>query len=121
MGYINEKKQITIHSLSCKVGDRLKANHGNRIVAANWRMSPTSDMLFMAKISIQGMDRIGLLNEITQIISNQYNANMRKLVVECAEDMFSATIQMMVKNKTQVDDVMKQLKNINGINTVLRL
>jgi len=121
MGYINEKKQITIHSLSCKVGERLKANHGNRIVAANWRMSPTSDMLFMAKVSIQGMDRIGLLNEITQIISNQYNANMRKLVVECAEDMFSATIQMMVKNKTQVDDVMKQLKNINGINTVLRL
>ncbi len=119
MGYMNEKKQITIHTLSCKIAEKLKANHGNRVLYAQWNM--TGDMLFLAKISIQGVDRIGLLNEITQIISNQYNTNMKKLVVECSDDMFTCTIQLMVKNKNQVDEVIDMLKSVGGINNVSRL
>jgi GTP pyrophosphokinase len=119
MGYLNDKKQIVIHTVECSVAERLKANHGNRVLSAEWNM--TGDMMFMAKILIQGMDRIGLLNDVTQIISNQYNTNMKRLLVECNEDMFTCNIQLLVKNKTQVDEVIQQLKGISGVNTVARI
>lgn len=119
MGYVNLKKQILVHRLACPVAEKLKANHGNRVLYAEWNM--TGDKLFMAKISIQGMDRIGLLNEVTQIISTQHNTNMKRLVVECNEDMFTCEIELMVKNKVQVDDLMDQLKGVNGVNNVIRL
>ncbi len=119
MGYMTDKKQIVIHTVECKIAERLKANHGNRVLSAEWNM--TGDMVFLAKILIQGMDRIGLLNEVTQIISNQYNTNMKRLLVECKEDMFTCNIQLLVKNKTQVDEVIQKLKGINGVNTVARI
>ena len=119
MGYLNEKKQIIVHTLTCSVAEQLKANRGNRLLSAEWEIS--GDMVFPANISIKGMDRIGLLNEVTQIISTQYNANMKKLVVECNEDMFTCTINLMVKNKSQVDEVIEKLKGVNGVNDVIRL
>ena len=119
MGYINEKKQITIHKVNCRIADRLKANHGNRIVEARWNLSGVNT--FLAKIQIQGLDRIAMLNDITKVISTQHNVNMKKLVVECDNDIFNCTIQLMVKNTGEVDDLIKNLKEIKGINSVNRL
>ncbi len=119
MGYINDKKQVTIHKVNCRVADKLKANHGNRIVAARWNIN--DDMLFLAKLQIQGLDRIGLLNEITQVISNQHNVNMKKLVVECESEIFNANIQLLVRNTDEVDDMIRTLKAVKGINSVIRI
>ena len=119
MGYINGKNLVTIHKVNCRVADKLKANHGNRIVAARWNIN--DDMLFLAKIQIQGLDRIGLLNEITQVISNQHNVNMKKLVVECESEIFNANIQLLVRNTDEVDHMIRTLKAVKGINQVIRV
>ena len=62
-----------------------------------------------------------MLNDITKVISTQHNVNMKKLVVECDNDIFNCTIQLMVKNTGEVDDLIKNLKEIKGINSVNRL
>ena len=119
MGYINEKKQVSIHKVGCKVAARLKANHGNRIISARWRVN--SDLMFLAKISIQALDRIGLLNEITQVISNLHNVNMRKLTVECNDQMFNGAIIVEVKNTEQVELLIKNISELEGISSVTRV
>lgn len=119
MGYINEKKQVTIHRVGCKVAERLKANHGNRIVSARWKVK--SDLVFLAKLVIQGVDRIGLFYEITEIISNLNNVNMRKITVECNDEMFNGNIIVEVKNTDQVDHLINSISKLNGISSIVRL
>ena len=119
MGYLNEKKIVTLHLLNCPVAARLKANHGNRVLEVKWNLSGT--MRFMAKIEIRGIDRIGMLNDITQVVSNQHNVNMRKLVVECDNDIFTCRTQVLVKNTGEVEEMIKNLKAVSGVNTVIRL
>ena len=119
MGYVNEKNLITVHRLSCKVAEKLKANHGNRIVEAKWNMNGT--VRFPATIQIDGLDRIGVLNEITQIISTEHSVNIRKLVVESKEEMFNCTILMLVRNLDEVNRVIKSLKAIENVGNVTRI
>ena len=119
MGYVNEKNLITVHRLSCKVAERLKANHGNRIVEAKWNMSGT--VCFPATILVDGLDRIGVLNEITRIISSEHNVNIRKLVVESKEEMFNCNILLLVRNLDEVNLVIKSLKTIENVGNVTRI
>ena len=119
MGYLIDKKHVIVHQLSCKVAEKLKANHGNRILEVNWNMSGT--LRFPATIEIQGLDRIGVLNEITQIISTQHNVNIKKLVVESENNMFNCRISLLVRNTDEVNQMIKNLKPIGGIGAVARV
>jgi GTP pyrophosphokinase len=121
MGYIDDNQQIVIHQLNCPVANRLKANHGNRILAAEWTDEVHRKLLFPIGIYIEGLDRIGLLNEITQVISLQMSANMRKLNVECVEGIFECRIQLYVHDTREVEEVVKKLQNIEGVKTVSRV
>ncbi|MBP5478177.1 MAG: bifunctional (p)ppGpp synthetase/guanosine-3',5'-bis(diphosphate) 3'-pyrophosphohydrolase, partial [Bacteroidaceae bacterium] len=67
MGYVDENNKVIIHKLQCTVAQRLKANHGNRIVGARWEIS--GSMQFEASISLRGIDKPGVLNQMTDVIS----------------------------------------------------
>lgn len=119
MGYIDDDNRIVIHKLQCSTAQRLKANHGNRVLAAKWEMSRI--LHFPANIYIKGIDRLGLLNQITQVISHLLNVNIRKLEIESNEGLFEGKIQIYVHDTTDVQKVMDNLKSIADIKVVARV
>ncbi len=118
MGYIEDDKSITIHKVECHKADRLKASQGKRILAAKWGMHRL--LLFPVNIYIQGLDRMGLLNQITQVISQLLNVNIRKFEIEANEGVFEGRIQLFVHDTTDVTAVMENLKKIKDIKQVAR-
>ncbi len=119
MGYIEDDKSITIHKVECKKADRLKASQGKRLLVAKWGMHRL--LLFPVNIYIQGLDRIGLLNQITQVISQLLNVNIRKFEIEANEGVFEGKIQLFVHDTTDVNAVMENLRNIKDIKQVARI
>ena len=119
MGYLNEKNHVVIHQLNCRVAQKLKANHGNRILEAIWNIGESTR--FIATVEIQGIDRIGLLNDLTRVISTQHNVNIKKLVVECDNEMFNCTVTLQVKNTDEVNQMIKNIRSINGVGAVNRV
>ena len=73
---------------------RVKTSYGNRILDIKWDMH--RKLYFDATIRISGIDRLGMLNEITQVISSQMNVNIHKILITCEEGIFEGTIEMRV-------------------------
>ena len=119
MGFIDDQNHIVIHKLQCPIAARLKANRGNRVLAAQWSMGRT--MLFPVEILIEGLDKMGLLNKMTQVISEQLNVNMHKLVVECNDGIFECHISLFVYDTTQVDTLISNLRQLPDITSVSRI
>lgn len=118
MGFIEDDGSITIHKVECYKAGRLKAGYGKRILAAKWGMHRL--LLFPVNIYIQGLDRMGLLSQITQVISHLLNVNIRKFEIEANEGVFEGRIQLFVHDTTDVAAVMDNLKNIPDIKQVAR-
>ena len=120
MGYIDDNNHVVIHKLQCPVAARLKANHGNRVLAAEWSKK-MSTMLFPVTIFMRALDHMGLLNEITQVISQEMSVNMHKLTVEVKEGIFECTVQLFVHNTNEVDDLLKHLQALKSLDSVSRI
>lgn len=118
MGFIEDDGSITIHKVECYKAGRLKAGYGKRILAAKWGMHRL--LLFPVNIYIQGLDRMGLLSQITQVISHLLNVNIRKFEIEANEGVFEGRIQLFVHDTTDVAAVMDNLKKIPDIKQVAR-
>lgn len=86
LGYINENNQVIIHKRQCPIAIKLKSSYGNRIIATQW--DTHKELSFLVTIYIKGIDAVGLLNEVTQIISRQLNVNIRKLDIETNDGIF---------------------------------
>lgn len=119
MGYIDDDKHIVIHKVQCPHAEKLKANHGNRILAAKWEMSRMS--LFPVSIHVKGFDKLGLLHEMTQVISQLHGVNIRKLEVECDDGIFECTVQMFVHDTKEVDEIIEGLRAIQDVKEASRI
>jgi len=100
LGYVDENDRIIIHKRQCPVAAKLKSSYGNRILATEW--DTHKELSFLVYIYIKGIDNMGLLNEVTQVISRQLNVNIRKLTIETEDGIFEGKIQLWVHD---VDDV----------------
>ncbi len=116
LGFIDNKKQIEIHKRSCHVAAKLKTSFGNRILDAKWDMHKR--LFFDATIRIQGIDRIGLLNEVTQIISRQLNVNIHKVNIVCEDDIFMGTFDLRVHDREDLQTIIDELKKLEGLQDV---
>ena len=116
LGFIDNKNRIEIHKRNCPVANKLKSSFGNRILDVKWDMH--KQLFFNATIKLRGIDRIGLLNEVTQIISRQLNVNIRKVVFTCEESIFDGLIEMRVHDREDVQKIIDELKDINGIQEI---
>ena len=116
LGYITAKNQIEIHKRNCPVAAKLKSGFGNRILDAKWDMHKR--MLFIATIRISGIDRVGLLNEITQIISSQMSVNIRNLNITCEDGMFDGTLELRVHDRDDVHLIINNLKTIKDLKEI---
>ena len=121
LGYIDDDNHIVIHKVTCPVASRLKTSHGNRIVAAEWAEDQKRTVTYPVDIYIKGLDHVGLLNQITGVISQQQNLNMHKLSVECNDGIFECTIQLLVHDTHEVDQLINHIRLISGLTNVARV
>ena len=119
MGYINNKNQIEIHKRTCPVAAKLKTSYGNRIVDIKWDMH--KKLYFDATIRIGGIDRMGMLNEITQVISSQMSVNIHKLTITSEEGIFEGCIELRVHDRENVQAIIDNLKTIPDLKEISQI
>ena len=119
LGYVDENDRIIIHKRQCPVAAKLKSSYANRILATEW--DTHKELSFLVYIYIKGIDSMGLLNEVTQVISRQLNVNIRKLTIETEDGIFEGKIQLWVHDVDDVKTICNNLKKIQNIKQVSRV
>ena len=119
MGYIDNKNRIEIHRRDCDVASRLKASFGNRILDAKWDMHKV--MFFDATIELRGIDRKGMLHDISEVISDKLDVNMHRITISSEEGIFDGTIEIRVHDRSEVSVIMDELKKIEDLKEVLQI
>lgn len=119
LGYIDENEHVIIHKRQCPIAAKLKSSYGNRIIATAWDTHKT--LSFLVYIYIKGIDSMGLLNEITQVISRQLNVNIRKLDIETIDGIFEGKVQLYVHDVEDVKAITENLRKIKNIKSVTRV
>ncbi len=118
-GFLTVSEGIKVHKKNCPNALSLNSNYAYRILKAKWVDS--SQQEFASEIIISGIDQLGLVNDITQIISSNMNVNMKSLNFETDDGLFSGKIKVVVKNKSLLKRLLEKLKKINGIDKVYRV
>ena len=118
MGWVNNDGEVELHSLTCPRGAVLKASYGKRILNTKWA-SDTGR--FHANIRIEGIDRMGILQEIIQMISMHLSIDIRRLDIEAEGEVFHGDLAVMVNNIKVVNDLCNKLKNIRGVKRAARV
>jgi GTP pyrophosphokinase len=118
-GYQSPEGAIIIHKPKCPVAIRLMSNEGNRIIAVKWTMHKL--VSFIARISMSGIDRIGLVNDITHIISSELNVNMTNINISVHNGIFQGTIDLYIHHTKDLNNLIMKISNIKGIESVKRV
>ena len=119
LGFIDNKHRIEIHKRACPVAAKLKSSYGNRILDAKWDMHKR--LFFDATIHIEGIDRMGMVMDISSIISSQMNVNMHKFTITSEEGVFDGSIELRVHDRENVKEIIDQLKKIEGLQEVTQI
>ena len=119
LGYIDNQNRIEIHKRACPVANKLKASYGNRILDAKWDMH--KKLFFDATIRLGGIDRRGLVNEVTQVISNQLNVDIRKLTFTTEDGIFEGWIDLKVHDRDDVRSIISSLKEIEDLKEISQI
>lgn len=119
LGFIDDDGTVEIHSLDCPRAQMLKAAYGSRIVATEW--DSDGEQKFLAHIHIEGIDRHGILQEITQLISSHLGIDMRKLEIEASDKVFHADLWVRVSDADVVNDLCNRTKAIQGVSSASRI
>jgi guanosine-3',5'-bis(diphosphate) 3'-pyrophosphohydrolase len=118
-GYHSPEGAIIIHKPKCPFAIRIMSNEGNRIIAVKWAIHKL--VSFLARISMTGIDRIGLVNEITNIISFELKVNMTRINITVEEGIFEGTIDLYIHHIKDLNNLILKISNINGIENVKRV
>lgn len=117
-GFVTINEGIKIHRTSCPNALELLSNHGNRVIKARW--TSQKEIAFLAGLRIVGTDRVGLINDVTKVISNELKVNMRSITVDSDAGIFEGTIKLFVNSTQHLDHLMKNLSKVEGIIKVSR-
>lgn len=119
VGFIEDDGSVLVHKKSCQRATDLAAKQGDRIVSAKW--SKHFMMSYLARISITGLDRMGIVSDVSKVISLQLGVNMRKICIETHDEIFEGTVDLYVRNTDDLDKLIKSLSAIKGIESVKRV
>ena len=117
-GFVSTHEGIKIHRISCPNATELLSKHGHRVVKAKW--TSQSEVSFLAGLKIRGTDRVGMMNDVTRIISSELKVNMRSVSIESDNGIFDGSIQLYVHDTKHLDVLTKKLENIEGVEEVAR-
>ncbi|HVX27489.1 MAG TPA: bifunctional (p)ppGpp synthetase/guanosine-3',5'-bis(diphosphate) 3'-pyrophosphohydrolase [Parafilimonas sp.] len=118
-GFVSTGKGLIIHRTNCPNAARLMANYAPRIVKTKW--AKNKEISFLTGLKIIGMDDVGVINKITNVISGELKINIAALTIESGEGIFEGTIKVFVHDKEELDELVDRLKHLNGIHEVQRL
>ena len=119
VAFIEDDGTVTIHKKSCPKANDLASKEGHRIVSAKW--SKHFMMSYLARISLEGIDRVGVLSDLTRVISLVLGVNMRKLHIETHDEIFEGFIDLYVHNTDDLDKLIKAISKVKGIERVKRV
>ena len=117
-GFVTINEGIKIHKKTCTNAVGLQSKFSYRILKAKWIDSTIQD--YTSTIKISGIDNLGIVNQITKLISNTLNINIKKMSFDTVDNIFRGKITLKVKTKNILNDLIKRLKKINGIEKVVR-
>ncbi|MDR0431438.1 MAG: RelA/SpoT family protein [Tannerellaceae bacterium] len=119
IGFINKDNKVVVHKRSCPIATKLKSSFGERILNTEWSSHKNSS--FDATLEMQGIDSIGVLSTITQIISNEFNVNIQRLLVEAKDGVFEGKIKLKVHDVEDIQRLCLTLSKIKNIKSVGRV
>ncbi|MCH7399683.1 bifunctional (p)ppGpp synthetase/guanosine-3',5'-bis(diphosphate) 3'-pyrophosphohydrolase [Belliella sp. DSM 107340] len=117
-GFVTVNEGIKIHRTSCPNALELLSNHGNRVIKAKW--TSQQEIAFLAGLRIVGTDRVGLINDVTKVISNELKVNMRSITVDSDAGIFEGTIKLYVHSTQHLEKLMENLGKVEGIIKITR-
>lgn len=117
-GFITINEGIKIHRTNCPNAIKLMSNFGYRIVKAKW--TGQKEIAFLTGIRIVGTDEVGVVNNITKVVSNDFKVNMRSITVDSDDGIFEGTLMIYVNDTSHLDTLIKKLKLVNGVINVTR-
>ena len=117
-GFVTVSDGIKVHKSDCKNSISMQSKFAYRILKCKWIDSTQHD--YTSKIEIIGIDNIGLVNQITTVISENLSINMRKMTFDTEGDTFKGSITFRVKNKNIIDKLIQRIKKIKGVYKVVR-
>jgi GTP diphosphokinase / guanosine-3',5'-bis(diphosphate) 3'-diphosphatase len=119
IGYRSPEGSIVIHKPKCPVAIRIMSNEGNRIIAVRWAIHKL--VSFLARISMTGVDRIGLVNDLTNIISAELKVNMTNINISVKDGIFEGTIDLYVHHTQNLNNLILKISNVRGIESIKRV
>jgi guanosine-3',5'-bis(diphosphate) 3'-pyrophosphohydrolase len=117
-GFLTSNEGIKVHRNDCPNAVSMQSRFANRTIKARWIKSESLD--FTAILVIKGIDKVGLVNQVTQIISNDLNVNIRAISISGDEGVFEGHITLVVEDKIHLLNVMEKLKMVEGVTSVKR-
>ena len=118
-GFVTIGKGITIHRTTCPNAKRLLQRYGYRKIKVKWKQSES--MIYQATIKVTGKDKLGMLDEITSVISSDLRVNMLSVKVDSAGGIFTGIIGIQVKNLKHLDELLHKLLKVKGVNKANRI
>ena len=119
LGYIDNKNQVEIHNRACPVANRLKSSFGNRILDAKWDMHKV--LFFDATIQIRGIDRKGMLHDISEVISEKLDVNIHRITINADEGIYDGKIEIRVHDRSEAQEIVNALKKIDDLKEVKQI
>jgi len=117
-GFVSTGKGLIIHRTNCPNATQLLANYGHRVVKTKW--AKNKEISFLTGLRIVGLDDVGVVNKITNIISGELKINIAALTIESTEGLFQGTIKVYVHDKDELEVLVDKIKSLNGIQRVDR-
>jgi guanosine-3',5'-bis(diphosphate) 3'-pyrophosphohydrolase len=118
-GFVTVAEGIKIHRVNCPNAIKLLSNYAYRVVKAKWMNDEL--ISFLAGVKITGTDELGIVNNITKVISNENNVNMRSINFDTDDGIFEGTIMIYVHDTKHLNHLIENLKKVKGVNSVKRV
>ena len=118
VGFVSDGNKIVIHNKSCPEAIKLMSSHGDDIVEATWTKSKVFS--YLIHLFIKGFDQQGMAHKITNLISNDYQINIRSLSLDAHDGIFEGNLYLYVHNTDMLDILISKLLSIKGVDTVIR-
>lgn len=120
VGFKSSDGTITVHTRTCSKANNLAAKFGDKIVTVKWDMDSNMGSSYLARISLKGTDRVGMINDITRLTSKDLNVNIRRFNLGAEDGIFDGFIDLYVHDIDDLENLIMKLKNIKGIESVAR-
>lgn len=119
LGYIDDNGIVQVHKLQCETAKKLKACYGNRLIAVEW--DTHKDLSFPVFLQLEGIDDIGVLNKITEVLAKELNVNLRKIEISGEKGLFKGKMELFVHDAEDIKNISDALSKIENVKSVVRL